>query len=203
MLDVATHDAASFARYAQCLRAGGWLLSTVYAADPAHPGVATQRTLERGITAVNIVRPLGPAVLDRLSRMVEEGSLRVPVQATVPLEEAARAGTPATWPCAGQSGADGLVSQDGDQSTRSGPLSDEAHFILAGPFWRMCVLILGERFASFQSSVASRNMEGEADSYCLERGIRVGQAPGRPLVNRTAIRKQLCRPPRPPRHARW
>jgi NADPH:quinone reductase-like Zn-dependent oxidoreductase len=55
------------------------------------PGVATQRTLERGITAANIVRPHGPAVLDRLSRIVEEGSLRLPVQATVPLEEAARA----------------------------------------------------------------------------------------------------------------
>lgn len=91
VLDVATSDPAAFARYAQCLRAGGWLLSTVYAADPAHPGVAGQRTLERNITAVNIVRPLGPALLDRLSRMVEEGLLRVPVQAVLPLEEAARA----------------------------------------------------------------------------------------------------------------
>lgn len=91
VLDVATRDPAAFARYAQCLRVGGWLLSTVYAADPAHPGVAAQRTLERGITAVNIVRPLGPAVLDRLSRLVEEGSLRVPEQETVPLEAAARA----------------------------------------------------------------------------------------------------------------
>ena len=91
VLDVATRDAAAFARYAQCLRAGGRLLSTVYAAvEPAQIGVAAQRTLERDITAFNIVRPNGPAVLDRLSRLVEEGSLRVPVQA-LPLEEAARA----------------------------------------------------------------------------------------------------------------
>jgi NADPH2:quinone reductase len=91
VLDVVTRDAAAFARYAQCLRAGGRLLSTVYAAvEPAQIGVAAQRTLERDITAFNIVRPSGPVVLDRLSRLVEAGSLRVPVQA-LPLEEAARA----------------------------------------------------------------------------------------------------------------
>jgi NADPH:quinone reductase-like Zn-dependent oxidoreductase len=72
VLDVATRDAAAFFGYTQCLRAGGRLLSTVYAVDPAHPGQATQRTLERSITAINIVCPRGPAALDRLSRLVEE-----------------------------------------------------------------------------------------------------------------------------------
>jgi NADPH2:quinone reductase len=84
LLDVVTHDPAAFAHTAQCLRAGGHLLSTVYAVDPA-------RQTERGITAVNIVRPQGAAVLERLSRLVEAGSLWVPVQQTLPLEEAARA----------------------------------------------------------------------------------------------------------------
>jgi NADPH:quinone reductase-like Zn-dependent oxidoreductase len=58
-------------------------LAHAYAVDPAHPA-------ELGITAVNIARPQGAAVLDRLSRLVEAGSLWVPVQATLSLEETAR-----------------------------------------------------------------------------------------------------------------
>jgi NADPH2:quinone reductase len=83
VLDVVS-GAAAIGHIAQALRPGGRLLSTVYASDPA-------QLAERGITAVNIVRPHGAAVLDRLSRMVEAGTLWVPVQATLPLEEAARA----------------------------------------------------------------------------------------------------------------
>jgi len=83
VLDVVSGTAA-IGHIAQVLRPGGRLLSTVYAVDPA-------QLVERGITAVNIVRPQGAAVLDRLSRMVEAGELSVPVQATLPLEEAARA----------------------------------------------------------------------------------------------------------------
>ena len=84
VLDVVTRDWASLAHTAQVLRAGGRLLSTVYAVDPA-------QSTERGIRAANLVRPQGAEVLDRLSRMVEAGSLWVPVQQTLPLEEAARA----------------------------------------------------------------------------------------------------------------
>src|SRR6266568_265553 len=83
VLDVVSGPAA-IGHIAQALRTGGRLLSTVYASNPA-------QLAERGITAVNIVRPQGAAVLDRLSRMVEAGTLRVPVQATLPLEAAARA----------------------------------------------------------------------------------------------------------------
>ncbi|HET8852466.1 MAG TPA: NADP-dependent oxidoreductase [Ktedonobacteraceae bacterium] len=83
VLDVVSGSAA-IGQVAQALRTGGRLLSTVYAVDPA-------QFAERGITAVNVVRPQGAAVLRRLSRMVEAGELRVPVQATLPLEEAARA----------------------------------------------------------------------------------------------------------------
>lgn len=83
VLDVVS-GAAAIGHIAQALRPGGRLLSTVYAVDPA-------QLAERGITAVNIVRPQGAAVLDRLSRMVEAGALRVSIQATLPLEEAARA----------------------------------------------------------------------------------------------------------------
>ncbi len=83
VLDVVSGSAA-IGHVAQALRTGGRLLSTVYAVDPA-------QFAERGITAVNVVRPQGAAVLRRLSRMVEAGELRVPVQATLPLEEAARA----------------------------------------------------------------------------------------------------------------
>jgi NADPH2:quinone reductase len=84
VLDVVTRQPAALAHNAQALRPGGRLLSTVYAVDPAQPA-------ERGIIAVNIVRPQGAEVLDRLSRMVEALSLWVPVHATLPLEEAARA----------------------------------------------------------------------------------------------------------------
>jgi NADPH:quinone reductase-like Zn-dependent oxidoreductase len=49
----------------------------------------TSDFVERGITAANVVRPQGAAGLDRLSRMVEAGELRVPVQETLSLEEAA------------------------------------------------------------------------------------------------------------------
>ena len=83
VLDVVS-GAAAIGHIAQALRPGGRLLSTVYAVDPA-------QFTERGITAVNIVRPQGAVVLDRLSRMVEAGELRVPVQATLPLEEAMHA----------------------------------------------------------------------------------------------------------------
>src|SRR6266571_5872677 len=83
VLDVVSGPAA-IGHIAQALRTGGRLLSTAYASNPA-------QLAERGITAVNIVRPQGAAVLDRLSRMVEAGTLRVPVQATLPLEAAARA----------------------------------------------------------------------------------------------------------------
>lgn len=83
VLDVVS-GAAAIRHIAQVLRPGGRLLSTVYAVDPS-------QMAERGITAINIVRPHEAAVLDRLSRMVEAGALRVPVQETLPLEEAARA----------------------------------------------------------------------------------------------------------------
>ncbi len=83
VLDVVSGPAA-IGYIAQVLRPGGRLLSTVYASDPV-------QLAERSITAVNIVRPQGAAVLDRLSHMVEAGALRVPVQKTLPLEEAARA----------------------------------------------------------------------------------------------------------------
>jgi NADPH:quinone reductase len=83
VLDVVSGSSA-IGHIAQTLRMGGRLLSTVYATDPA-------QLAERGITAFNIVRPQGAAVLDRLSRMVEAGALCVPVQATLPLEDAARA----------------------------------------------------------------------------------------------------------------
>ncbi len=83
VLDVVS-GAAAIGHVAQALRPGGRLLSTIYAVDPA-------QLAERGITAVNLVRPQGAAVLDRLSSLVEAGALRVPVQETLPLEEAARA----------------------------------------------------------------------------------------------------------------
>ena len=83
VLDVVS-GAAALGQIAQALRPGGRLLSTVYATDPA-------QFAERGITAVNIVRPQGAEALDRLSRMVEAGALWVPVHETLPLEEAARA----------------------------------------------------------------------------------------------------------------
>jgi len=83
VMDVVS-GAASIGHVAQALRTGGRLLSTVYAIDPA-------QFAERGITAVNVVRPQGAEMLRRLSRMVEAGELRVPVQETLPLEDAARA----------------------------------------------------------------------------------------------------------------
>src|SRR6266702_6511543 len=83
VLDVVS-GAAAIGHVAQALRPGGSMLSTVYAVDPA-------QFAERGIAAVNVVRPQGAEMLRRLSRMVEAGALRVPVQATLPLEEAARA----------------------------------------------------------------------------------------------------------------
>jgi NADPH:quinone reductase len=112
VLDVVTRDPAALAHITQALRAGGRLLSTVYAVDPAHP-------VGRGISAVNLVRPQGAAVLDRLSRMVETGTQREPVQQTLPLEEAARAGDAATWACAGQTGPDGRLSHDGGHEKRN------------------------------------------------------------------------------------
>src|SRR6266567_2244163 len=83
VLDVVSGTAA-MGHVAQALRTGGRLLSTVYAVDGA-------QFAERGITAVNVVRPRGAEMLDRLSGMVEAGELRVPVQETLSLEEAARA----------------------------------------------------------------------------------------------------------------
>ena len=83
VLDVVS-GAVALGHIAQALRPGGRLLSTVYATDPA-------QFAERGISAVNIVRPQGAEVLDRLSRMVEARALWVPVHETLPLEEAARA----------------------------------------------------------------------------------------------------------------
>src|SRR5947209_3660543 len=83
VLDVVSGSAA-IGHVAQALRTGGRLLSTVYAVDPA-------QFAERGITAVNVVRPPGAEMLRRLSRMVEAGELQVPVQETLSLEEAARA----------------------------------------------------------------------------------------------------------------
>jgi NADPH:quinone reductase-like Zn-dependent oxidoreductase len=83
VLDVMS-GAAAIGHVAQALRPGGRLLSTVYAVDPA-------QFAERGITAVNVVRPSGATVLRRLSRMIESGALRVPVHATLSLEAAARA----------------------------------------------------------------------------------------------------------------
>ena len=83
VMDVVSGSAA-IGHVAQALRTGGRLLSTIYAVDPA-------QFAERGITAVNVVRPRGAEMLDRLSGMVEAGELRVPVQETLSLEEAARA----------------------------------------------------------------------------------------------------------------
>ena len=83
VMDVVSGSAA-IGHVAQALRTGGRLLSTVYAVDGA-------QFAERGITAVNVVRPRGAEMLDRLSGMVEAGELRVPVQETLSLEEAARA----------------------------------------------------------------------------------------------------------------
>ncbi len=83
VVDVVSGSAA-IGHVAQALRTGGRLLSTVYAVDGA-------QFAERGITAVNVVRPRGAEMLDRLSGMVEAGELRVPVQETLSLEEAARA----------------------------------------------------------------------------------------------------------------
>jgi len=83
VVDVVSGSAA-IGHVAQALRTGGRLLPTVYAVDGA-------QFAERGITAVNVVRPRGAEMLDRLSGMVEAGELRVPVQETLSLEEAARA----------------------------------------------------------------------------------------------------------------
>ncbi len=83
VLDVVS-GSASIGHLAQALRTGGRLLSTVYAVDPT-------QFAERGITAVNVVRPQGAEMLRRLSRMVEAGELGVPVQETLSLEDAARA----------------------------------------------------------------------------------------------------------------
>ena len=83
VMDVVSGSAA-IGHVAQALRRGGRLLSTVYAVDPA-------QFAERGITAVNVVRPQGAEMLRRLSRMVDAGELRVPVQETLSLEDAARA----------------------------------------------------------------------------------------------------------------
>jgi NADPH:quinone reductase len=83
VLDVVS-GSASIGHLAQALRTGGRLLSTVYAVDPA-------QFAERGITAVNVVRPQGAEMLRRLSRMVEAGELGVPIQETLSLEDAARA----------------------------------------------------------------------------------------------------------------
>ena len=82
--DDVVSGAAALGHIAQALRPGGRLLSTVYATDPA-------QFAERGISAVNIVRPQGAEVLDRLSCKVEARALWVPVHETLPLEEAARA----------------------------------------------------------------------------------------------------------------
>src|SRR2546423_13263229 len=83
VLDVVS-GAAAIGHIAQALRPGGRLLSTVYAVDPA-------QFTERGITAVNVVRPQGAVVLDRLSRMVEAGEVPGARPATLPLEEGGRA----------------------------------------------------------------------------------------------------------------
>ncbi len=83
VLDVVSGPAA-IGRVAQALRTGGRLLSTIYAVDGA-------QLAERGITSVNIVRPQGAAVLDRLSRMVDAGQLKVVIDRTYPLEQGVEA----------------------------------------------------------------------------------------------------------------
>ena len=77
-------DADALAHIAEVLRPGGRLLSTLVVVDPA-------AWAERGITAIYAGRPSGTEWLERLSRMVEAGALKVPVQERLPLEEAARA----------------------------------------------------------------------------------------------------------------
>jgi NADPH:quinone reductase len=94
VLDVASTTPDAIARIAQVLRQGGHLLSTrfVIAGAPLGPeGSLTAELAARGISAVNLTRAQGAAVLGRLSRLVEEGTLTVPVEETLPLEEAARA----------------------------------------------------------------------------------------------------------------
>lgn len=94
VLDVASTTPDAIARIAQVLRPGGRLLSTrfVIAGAPLGPeGRLAAQLAERGITAVNLVRANGAAVLGRLSRLVEAGTLTVPVEETLPLEAAARA----------------------------------------------------------------------------------------------------------------
>lgn len=83
VLDLVSDDDA-LAHYAQVLRPGGRLLSTLVVVDPA-------AWAKRDITAIYTGKPSGAEWLERLSRMVEAGALKVPVQETLPLEEAARA----------------------------------------------------------------------------------------------------------------
>lgn len=79
---------------ARSLRPGGRLISTFYAvagAPGGRDGPLAGQLAEGGVTAVNLVRPQGAAVLARLSQLVEAGTLTAPVRETLPLEAAARA----------------------------------------------------------------------------------------------------------------
>jgi NADPH:quinone reductase len=94
VLDVASTTPDAIARIARVLRPGGHLLTTRYviAGAPFGPeGPLAAELAERGISAANLTRPSGAAVLGRLSRLVEAGTLTVPVAETLPLEEAVRA----------------------------------------------------------------------------------------------------------------
>ena len=101
MLDAVSGPAA-IGHIAQVLRPGGRLLSTVYAVDAG-------QLAEGGLTAVNVVRPQGAEVLDRLSRMVEAGA-RLGDAASG--RGGARTGAAATRPCARQAGFDGRLRRN-------------------------------------------------------------------------------------------
>lgn len=102
---------------AHSLRPGGRLISTRHAVPgaPSGPeGPLAEVLAKGGVTAVNLVRPQGAAVLERLTQIVEAGTLTAPVWETLPLEAAARAGRGTERACARQSRLDRRVRAERD-----------------------------------------------------------------------------------------
>lgn len=80
LLDLVS-DATSFARHARLVRAGGIALSLLFAAD--EPAQAA-----RGVRGVNYAPRGKQRLLDQLSAEVRDAGLRIPIEATVPLDQA-------------------------------------------------------------------------------------------------------------------
>lgn len=78
LLDVVS-DKNGFARSVDAVRPGGRATSTVYAADPGGRGTVITTNLDLHPTA---------EVLSRVARIIAEGRLRVPLERTIPLDDA-------------------------------------------------------------------------------------------------------------------